>query len=232
MEPTDVILAIETSASKCSVAVLLEGLIYQEEAEEAYSHVSMLNKLIDRLLRVNAISYDMLTGVVISKGPGSYTGLRVGSSTAKGLCYALDIPLVAVDTLYAIAHKHFSEDQKTLIVPVIDARRNEVYMSVYNESEDQIVSPTSCIVEEGFLSDYADAYDKIKVIGNAADKCKQLCTLDGVNYVQSELDASQLLQASISSFEAADYQNLSSFTPFYLKPPNITVSRKKVFRNI
>src|SRR5690554_4655288 len=142
------ILNIETSTKNCSVALAKNGntVIIKEIAEQNFSHSEKLHLFIDEVLKQAGIPYKELAAVALSKGPGSYTGLRIGASTAKGLCFALDIPLIALDSLTALARQVTSKDG--LIVPMIDARRMEVYTAIFDENYNKKSEIQALIIDE------------------------------------------------------------------------------------
>lgn len=230
-----IILALETSSAKCSVAISNQAeLISFEEIPAGYAHVSQLTILIDQCLSKAGLAMNNLNAIAISDGPGSYTGLRVGSSTAKGLCYALNIPLIAINTLDLIAEEHIRSheelNEKNAVVAVIDARRDEVYAAAKNGRGIEIFGPKSMIIVKGIFDEMMNKYPNIELVGDSVGKCESILDNESINYVLKTLDARFLSIYASDRFIAQDFQNISTYTPFYLKPPNITVSKKQIFR--
>lgn len=210
------------------------ALIQELHTTEARQHISHLSLLIDELLAAQALSYKDLSAVAVSNGPGSYTGLRVGYATAKGLCLALDIPLIEVDTLYSIAWgmKHQDGVSADVYIPMIDARRMEVYSAQYDSSlvETQAASPW--ILDKASIEALVEQYDSIAFGGNGAFKIRKLA-LEVVEHKKMivsniECNASFLIAAAWQKYEAGVLADLAYCEPRYLKPPNIT-KPKKVF---
>jgi tRNA threonylcarbamoyladenosine biosynthesis protein TsaB len=226
------ILSIETATDVCSVALHNKSklLAYSELFTEK-SHSSALTLLIESMVAHTQISMADLEGIALSQGPGSYTGLRVGASVAKGLCYALEIPLYAIDTLLAMAHtaQHIWAGESFLLCPMIDARRMEVYTSVYDKQL-QTLLPTQPVVfdkggEELLLSKLVNPETKIVLFGNGAKKCKQASKSN--HFILLELiypmakavwDLFYLLQPPPV--------DIAYFEPFYLKPFQTQASLK------
>src|SRR5690606_12369729 len=164
------ILNIETSTKNCSVSIALNGktIALKEVAEESFSHSEKLHLFIDNLLHENQVAYKDLCAVALSSGPGSYTGLRIGTSTAKGLCFALDIPLISVDTLLVLAKQ---VNQKALIIPMIDARRMEVYTAIFDANHQRTTPTQALVIDE---NSFAEISDEAIFIGDGAVKCKEI----------------------------------------------------------
>jgi tRNA threonylcarbamoyladenosine biosynthesis protein TsaB len=217
------ILSIETSTEVCSVALHHEGklLAYSELFTEK-SHSSALTLLIESILKHTHTAKTDLVGVALSQGPGSYTGLRVGTSVAKGICYALEIPLYAIDTLQAMAYtaKQMLLDEKILLCPMIDARRMEIYTSLLDKDL-QVILDTQPLVfdqtgETLILSKSAHKDAMIAVFGNGAKKCKQASSsknfilLDSIYPSAKAIGAMYYLQKSTPV-------DVAYFEPFYLK---------------
>jgi tRNA threonylcarbamoyladenosine biosynthesis protein TsaB len=150
------ILNIETSTKNCSVSIAQNGenIAIKEMANEGYSHAEFLHVFIEKLLEENGLKTKDLHAIAVSQGPGSYTGLRIGVSAAKGLCFAVDIPLIAVETLTVLAHQ--VNVANGLIIPMIDARRMEVYCAIYNSKLD----------DDGFSDFITSKYSKINLTSN------------------------------------------------------------------
>lgn len=213
------ILQIDTATEICSVSVSLNGeTMGQVEADEPNLHASKLTVFIDQLLKSLHIEYSDLAAVCVSKGPGSYTGLRIGVSTAKGLAYALDIPLLAINTLammYAGYIKHSIDN--TLYVPMLDARRMEVYLEVYDANGNLLVPTEARIIDEHSFDTYAER--DIVLFGSGATKLNDLFA----NNPSIKVDALYIHSSTYMSavafdkFQNKDVEDLIYFEPFYLK---------------
>ena len=215
-----VILCIESSYSLCSVAVLNGSLVYSAEGAEPQNHAETLMGLISECLLKAGITMRDLQAVAISDGPGSYTGLRIGSSTAKGICFALDIPLIPVETLKSIAGAAMIRypEHKGLIWPMIDARRMEVYHCVFNAALEQLTPVSSGIIDaEGFRPGFVDS-DTL-LCGDGAAKAAMQLQLQTIPVLPH---AELLCAPALEAYEAGKYADLASYEPFYLKPANIT----------
>ena len=210
------ILNIETSTTNCSVALLVNGehIVLKEDNSSSYSHAERLHVYIDEVLTSAQISRDELHAVAVSKGPGSYTGLRIGVSAAKGLCYALDIPLISVPTLEILAHKVAL--QKGYIVPMLDARRMEVYSAVFDTNY-KFIEPTSAKVLD--TSSYNDILQNQPVyfVGNGVEKTQSIINHPNAHFDAHFPSAQQMCGLSFSKFQAENFENLAYFEPFYLK---------------
>lgn len=228
------ILCLETSAAKCSVA-LTDGInrTFYRESVGDYSHVSQITTLIEDILGEAGLDFQSVDAVAISDGPGSYTGLRVGASTAKGICFGADIPLISLSTLESIAGKLISMYQtgnNNCYISVIDARRDEVYMAGFDEELNEIIAPQAYILTEESFRKEQLKYDKVIIGGNAATKSKEILKNPDLDYHQIIPDAHLLIPGAKKAFIGNKFAELSSYKPFYLKPPNITVSKKQFFR--
>lgn len=209
------ILNIETSTKNCSVSIAQNGktIALKEVAEESFSHSEKLHVCIDNLLKENQITYKDLNAVALSGGPGSYTGLRIGTSTAKGLCFALDIPLIAVDTLLVLA-KQVNED--SLIIPMIDARRMEVYTAIFDATHNPATPVQALVIDE---NSFAEISEKAVLIGDGAAKCKEVLNrenfifLDEIRYPS----AREMSEISFDKFQKKEFEDIAYFEPFYLK---------------
>ena len=209
-----------------------ENVVYKE-AEEAYSHVSQITLLIDDCIAEADVTYSDLDAVAISGGPGSYTGLRVGTSTAKGICFAQDIPLISLNTLRVIGDNLIREEAsnpKALYIPVIDARRDEVYLAGFNRNLEQIMVDQAYILQEDSFALLTKEYDQIIIGGDAAIKSSNILADKGFVYRQMVIEACHMSYLAIEAFRGQDFVDLGSYTPHYIKPPNITVSKKQFFR--
>jgi tRNA threonylcarbamoyladenosine biosynthesis protein TsaB len=210
------ILNIETATQNCSVAIAKDGMTlwYREIAEQGYSHAEKLHIFIQEILQESNLKFQDLCAIAVSQGPGSYTGLRIGVSAAKGLCYALDIPLIAVDTLKILASAVKIEEG--LIVPMIDARRMEVYSAVFDAKLEKIRDVRAEIIDE---NSFSDVVGKVFFVGNCADKCKTVLTKDNFVFLEHIIypSAKQMGSLSFEQYEKSDTVNVAYFEPYYLK---------------
>jgi tRNA threonylcarbamoyladenosine biosynthesis protein TsaB len=214
------ILNIETATKNCSVSLAKNGetVLCKEIAEEGYSHAEKLHVFIQEILKETGIGITNLNAVAVSKGPGSFTGLRIGVSTAKGLCYALGIPLLAVDTLQILAkqaHTVINYDGG-YIVPMIDARRMEVYSAVYDGGLNRINEVQAEIVTE---DSYADCPEDFYFIGDCQEKCQTVLTKDNFKFLPEIVfpSANEMSGLSYEKFLKNEFEDVAYFEPFYLK---------------
>lgn len=210
------ILNIETATKNCSVSLARNGetILCKEIAEQGYSHAEKLHVFIEEILKESQIDIKLLKAVAVSKGPGSYTGLRIGVSTAKGLCYALGIPLIAVDTLAVLAQSVSQKDG--LIVPMIDARRMEVYSAVFNHNHQKVKDVQAEILTE---NSYSEVTDTIYIVGDCQEKCQTVLTKPNFVFLSEHKYPSATAMSTLSyvKFEQKDFEDVAYFEPFYLK---------------
>ncbi|MGB0881673.1 MAG: tRNA (adenosine(37)-N6)-threonylcarbamoyltransferase complex dimerization subunit type 1 TsaB [Vicingaceae bacterium] len=212
-----IILGIETSTKICSVAVSDgEKLLALKEEGGAYSHSEKLTVFIQEVLDKAKIDLASIDAVAVSKGPGSYTGLRIGVSVAKGLCYALNKPLIAVDTLQAMAkNPALSAD---LFCPMIDARRMEVYTALYDSNNKAVVPISAKIIDENSFSDEL-AKHRIVFFGDGAEKCAAvLDTNSNAIFSEQGLPSAVFVnQIALEKFNQKQFEDVAYFEPYYLK---------------
>ncbi len=219
------ILNIETSTKNCSIALGKEEKIIDsiDYMEEGYSHAEKLHVFIDQILKKNRLQAGNLEAIAVSKGPGSYTGLRIGVSTAKGLAYALNIPLIAISTLEHMARQ--IKEQKTFIIPVIDARRMEVYSAVFDEKHKLVREIKAEIIDENSFGDYLKQ-KKVFFVGDAIDKIKEVIQHPHAVFIENSYpSAKEMVELSYQKHLEKDYVDTAYFEPFYLK--DFIVTRKK-----
>ncbi len=215
------ILSIETSTKACSVALQNQGeLLAESTLYVDKSHSEKLALLIKDLLRYAEIEPKDLMAVAISSGPGSYTGLRIGTSTAKGLCYALNIPLIAINTLEAMAKgvaEYITEDD-ILLCPMLDARRMEVYCMLTDKELTIIKKTAAKIIDEHSYSEELKE-NKIVFFGNGATKCEPIIgNNDNAIFINSQaINAVNVGDLAWKKFEQQDFEDLAYFEPEYLK---------------
>jgi len=210
------ILNIETSTKNCSVAIAKSGemIICKEVAEQAFSHSEKLHIFIDEIIKNTKISYTNLSAVAISAGPGSYTGLRIGVAAAKGFCFALDIPLIALDSLCVLAKQLIIS--QGLIIPILDARRMEVYTAIFDENHHKISDTKAIIIDENSFDQISG---KAYFIGDGVEKCKSALQRENFMFTGDILypSAKDMCRLSFEKFQQKEFENLAYFEPFYLK---------------
>tara|TARA_B110000259_G_scaffold36054_1_gene40541 strand:- start:10772 stop:11449 length:678 start_codon:yes stop_codon:yes gene_type:complete len=222
------ILNIETSTTNCSVSISENGHLIglKEDNSLQYSHAERLHVYIDEVLKTAKVSKDQLEAIAISKGPGSYTGLRIGVSAAKGLCYALSLPLISVPTLEALAHQ--VENPKGTIVAMLDARRLEVYSAIYDASYNETRQTEAEVIT---LDSYKELLDLSPVyfIGNGVAKTQQLVSHPNAIFIENKLpSAAQMCTLTHAKFNDNDFEDVAYFEPYYLKD-FIAIPSKKQF---
>lgn len=210
------ILCVETTSLNCSVALCnASGLIdLIEHREKGYTHAEKLHVFIDDLLRRNNLSSKDLEAVAVSMGPGSYTGLRIGVSSVKGFCYALNIPLIAVSTLEMLVSGVEETDSNVPIIPMIDARRMEVYMQVFSSEKKAISEVEAKVLDATYFETLPP---NSIVIGAGADKFKEILP-PHIHLVEGIYpSAKMMVEAAISKFQKREFEHIAYFEPFYLK---------------
>ena len=210
------ILNIETSTTNCSVSLFndLELIDCIEENTQDYSHSKSLHVFIDSVLKKSKIKPKDLSAISVSKGPGSYTGLRIGVASAKGLCFALDIPLISIETLEILSQ---NISNKGIVIPCLDARRMEVYSAVFNNKNDRIRDTMAEILTENSFKEYLST-DEVYFIGNANKKIREIITNKNASFIDNVLPSSrQMGVLSFKKFNENQHEDLNNFEPFYLK---------------
>jgi tRNA threonylcarbamoyladenosine biosynthesis protein TsaB len=234
------ILNIETSTEVCSVSLAENGnLVVLKESNEGFNHSKSLTVFIEELFLEKDLKINSLDAVAVSKGPGSYTGLRIGVSVAKGLCYGLNIPLISVCSLEMMAvhtagnlEKYVSERSSLsfLFCPMIDARRMEVYTALYNTEGKEIRPVSAEIIEENFLSELLDKH-QILFFGNGAEKCKDRINHQNALFTGPAETSAQFMQAiSELKFKKKEFEDVAYFEPFYLKNFVATIPKDKILK--
>ena len=211
------ILNLETASTNCSVSIARDGklLALKEQNGASYSHSEQLHLFIQEAMQDAGLSLDMLDAVSVSKGPGSYTGLRIGVSAAKGLCFALDIPLIAVPTLLVMASQLMVTEG--IIIPMLDARRMEVYSAVYSCKLDVLRETRAEIIGPGSFSEYLEE-GKVHLAGNGALKCRDLLHHQNLIFHETIVpSAREQAELSYAKYKGHDFEDTAYFEPFYLK---------------
>ena len=227
------ILLIETSTSLCSVALAAGGrIVASRESDHPRAHASLTAPFVKEVLDSQGLAASGLDAVCVSAGPGSYTGLRVGVSTAKGICFAAGIPLLSVGTLEVLVYQAAAEgllpEGCRYVIPLIDARRMEVYTAVFTPDGQRLTDVEPRIVDaESFRSEREAG--PVLFIGDGADKCREALAGPNAHFVQACPRASAMLVPAMQAFEAGRFEDTAYFEPFYLKQFVATVSQKRLF---
>jgi len=211
------ILNIETATTNCSVSLSFDGeiLAIREDYNDKYSHSERLHTYIDEVLKESKIRSNELSAIAVSKGPGSYTGLRIGVSTAKGLCFALDKPLISIPTLESLANQVITD--KGVIIPMLDARRLEVYASVYDWGYKQVRKTKAEILDSNSFSDYL-SNNTVAFIGSGVSKTAELIKHPNAIFIQNKLpSARDMGQLAYAKYKKNDIEDVAYFEPYYLK---------------
>jgi tRNA threonylcarbamoyladenosine biosynthesis protein TsaB len=211
------ILNIETATTNCSVSLSKEGktIVLKEDNDKSYSHAERLHVYIDEVLKEANINSNKLDAISVSKGPGSYTGLRIGVSAAKGLCFALDKPLISIPTLDALAHQVKMDDG--IIVSMLDARRMEVYSAIYDSNYNEIRETQAQILDETSFNDYLEQ-GKVYFIGNGVEKTKTLINHTNAIFIEDKLpSANDMSLLADTKYKKNDTEDIAYFEPYYLK---------------
>ncbi|SEL33484.1 tRNA (adenosine(37)-N6)-threonylcarbamoyltransferase complex dimerization subunit type 1 TsaB [Parapedobacter koreensis] len=222
--PKHFILQIETATQVCSVAISVDGrTLAFRDVDEPNVHASRLTLLVEELMHETGLSFADLAAIAVSKGPGSYTGLRIGVSTAKGLCYATALPLIGIDTLTAMAAGFVAEQSHpihagTYLYPMVDARRMEVYTGTYDHRLNPLKPAAALIVDAHSFSDL-DTNQQVTLFGNGADKFEDLFAANEHVVVISHFknSARHLSGPAYRAFLDNQFENVAYFEPYYLK---------------
>ena len=222
------ILNIETATDICSVSLCQDcQVISFQENDKGFSHASTLTILIQKCLEEANTSLQDLDAVASSQGPGSYTGLRIGVSVAKGICYALDKPLIAIDTLQSLAWAAAQELQEEAhYCPMIDARRMEVYTALYNKNNEEERPVSALIVEEDSFDEFFSKGKKVVFFGNGAEKCKSVLTSPHAVFLPLICSAKHLSILSNMSYLQGKFSDIAYYSPRYYKSVHITTPKK------
>ncbi len=216
------ILSIETSTKVCSVALHNEGkLIGVSTLQIQNSHSSVLFPMIENLLINAQIDKSELLAIAIAKGPGSYTGLRIGAVAAKGLCYALGLPLISINTLKALSQSFIEKNtylKDVLLVPLLDARRKEVFTAIFDECQNEVKSTHAKVLEEGDFFDLAEEKN-IYIFGNASEKTEEIIGVHPkINFIHGMITTSESMgKLAFEKYKEKKFEDVAYFEPFYLK---------------
>ena len=228
------ILSIETATNLCSVSLAKNGNnVFSVVGEEPNLHATKLTVFIQNLMQKSGLSLDQLSAVAVSMGPGSYTGLRIGVSTAKGLCYGLDIPLIANNTLEALVAGYLAKDKpaiesNSLLVPMIDARRREVYTAVFDCKGMLLKETEALIIDQNSFDEFLNAGHQVILFGSGADKFTDTFENHKNIQVVTSFDSIATYQDRVSydKFLGQQFEDVAYFEPFYLKDFVATTPKK------
>ena len=218
-----VILNIETSTDVCSVALTSEGQVLDHrENYEGQTHATLLSQYVKEMLDYARSREMKIDAIAVSIGPGSYTGLRIGLSEAKGLAFGLNVPLIGVNTLQLLTvttmFNHFIDDDNLLYVPMIDARRMEVYTAAYAPSLEAVLEPQAMILDEQSFGHLLEQSYTLVLMGNGSDKARQVLTRDGVRFVEGiKPVAVDMLALAEKAYREQAFIDVAYSTPLYLK---------------
>ncbi len=220
------ILNIETATKNCSVSISKNGklVVLKEICEANFSHAEKLHHFITDTLRDAKLDFKDLNAIAVSKGPGSYTGLRIGVSSAKGLCFALDIPLISILTLASLAHA--TKVKSGYIIPLLDARRQEVYTAVFDSNYTIIKKTYNHILEDNSFSEYLE-FEKVTFLGDGANKTSDIVKHSNATFLEGYFpSAKEMVFLSYQKFLKSTFEDVAYFEPFYLKDFYVTTSKK------
>ena len=220
------IILIETSTALCSTALAENGsIVSYKESSAPKAHASLTAVFIQEMLSERGLTINDCDAVCVSMGPGSYTGLRVGVSTAKGLCFGAGKPLIAVGTLDTLVAQ--ASGDYRFIIPMVDARRMEVYTAVF-ENGRQITETAPVIIDENSFAEYLEQGPCL-FIGDGAGKCADIIRHPDAHFCQCHPQASAMLSPALKAYKEKRFEDVAYFEPFYLKEFVATVSKKKLF---
>lgn len=217
------LLNIETATKNCSVSLAKNGeLIALKELNDiGYSHGENLHVFMEAIVKEANVNFEDIDAIAVSKGPGSYTGLRIGVSSAKGLCFSLEKPLISVLTLASLANS-IKVQKGEVIIPLLDARRMEVYSAVFDSKYAQIRETQAEIIDENSFAQFLDK-GIVYFLGDGAEKCKEMITHENAIFLDGYFpSAKQLSLLSFEKYKKSDTEDVAYFEPFYLKDFLIT----------
>lgn len=218
------LLHIETATEQCSVALSKdkECIASRKLLEGGFSHAKQLHVFIDEVLHEAKLSPNQLDAVSVSEGPGSFTGLRIGSVAAKGLCFALDIPLIAIPTLQILAVPHW---ENTKVVALLDARRDEVYTATFDVGGKELTHTQAHILNTDSFVDFA--HEKVCFVGTGAEKAKAILPENtNWHFMPTHPVATAMPDLAKVAFDSQQFTDIGTFAPVYIKPVRITPSKK------
>ncbi len=213
-----IILHLETATTNCSVSVAADGklLAIKEEDTPGYSHSEQLHVFISHALDAASLKITDLDAIAVSKGPGSYTGLRIGVSAAKGLCFALDIPLLAIPTLQSMQLQAATSNYD-FIIPLLDARRMEVYSTVFDAEGTELRETKAEIIDATSFAVFINR-GKVLLVGSGAEKCKALLAHPNLEFNTALVPSSrEMCELAFKKYQVGDFEDVAYFEPYYLK---------------
>ena len=228
------ILNIETSTEVCSVALTSEGQVLDHnENYEGQTHATLLSEYVQNMLKYARSREIKLDAIAVSIGPGSYTGLRIGLSEAKGLAFGLDLPLIGVNTLQLLTvstmFNHFIEEDDVLYVPMIDARRMEVYTAIYNPALEAVMEPQAMILDEHSFEDLLQQGHTLVLMGNGSDKARTVLTHERVRFIEGVKPAAvDMLALAERAWREHQFIDVAYSTPLYIKEFQATKPKNPV----
>lgn len=229
------ILCLETATNLCSVALCeSDGVISLRESNDSKSHASLLTVYIGEVLKEYSLNVSDLQAIAVSKGPGSYTGLRIGVSAAKGLAYGGSIPLLGIETTYSMfwgirKNELFTDiEDNSLFCPMLDARRMEVYYAVYDYYGNKVKDVSAKIIDENSFSDIPES-KKLVIFGDGAAKCRDVISRKNMIFADDfRISAAHMLKPAFQAFNESRFEDVAYFEPFYLKDFITSVPRKNI----
>jgi len=224
------ILNIESATDICSICLSRnEKVLALVESHEGNVHSEQITLLIADCMKKAGLKLEDLDAIGVSSGPGSYTSLRVGSSVAKGICYALEKPLIAVNTLQSIALASFEKEKVApgVYVPMIDARRMEVYMAMFDHNNKQLTNIEAKILDEHTLNEWEVQKGPFIISGNGMGKSQTVLKSSNISFSKVLCSATHMVGLSYTAYKNNSFTDIAYFSPTYFKAPNITVSKKK-----
>lgn len=226
------ILSIETSTPVCSVALARDGKILGlEESFDEKSHATQLTVFIQSILEKNQLKAEDLDAVSVSQGPGSYTGLRIGVSVAKGICYAAQKPLIAINTMkvMALMAQSLMDNKHSVLCPLLDARRMEVYSAVFSSTLEEKEAVKAEIIDSESFKNLLEQ-QTVFFFGNGAEKCKPVIQHPNARFIDGIYpSAKYMAPLAEDAYKASDFKNVAYFEPFYLKDFVATVPKNKIW---
>ena len=224
-----IVLCIDTATDICSVAIFKgEELLHHRETERSFSHSEVITVFIDECFRTSGIHREDIDAIAIAGGPGSYTALRIGASTAKGLCFALDVPLIAVSTLDVLVEAMRGKIQPgELVIPLLDARRKEVYHAIYDDKLNRKQELSPFILSETAYTALSE-FKRLHFIGDGVEKAKEILTIANAVFHPDILNSARwMIKPVLDKFYAQAYEDLIHYEPYYYKSVNINTPKKK-----
>lgn len=226
------ILNIETSTDICSIGLSRgDTIVALSETKVANAHAKRITLAVDACCKEAGIGLADLDAVAVSMGPGSYTGLRIGLSTAKGICYSMSKPLIPISTLAAVAEggrRAAGISDEGLVCPMIDARRMEVYTALYSPGGREILAPHALILENDSFKSFFDAGKTITFCGNGAAKVPMAITHQNAKVLDTFCSARHMAPLAATAFDKGLFGDIAYATPYYIKAPHITKAKKRI----